>query len=316
MTILTKIVIGVDVSKKFLDIHINPLDKGFRIENSKKAIESLLRKFKGYNIEQIICEASGGYEFLMCKMLTEAGYKTWCVEPKRIRAFIISEGQRAKTDKIDAKMLALFASQKQCAYKPINMTPVLLELSALVKCRASLVEQLKIFKTHLKSPIFEYYCSKIYSENISNVEKQIEKLDIHIKALVKRDENLSNRIKIMMSMKGIGFIIAVTLAAEMPELGYIENDAAAALLGVVPYVRQSGNYVGRSTIYGGREMPRRAIYMGALSASHTESKFGLMYKKFRNRGKEAKVAITAVMRKMIVTLNALLRKNEMWNPIM
>lgn len=316
MTTLTKIFIGVDVSKKSLDIHLNPLNKGFRIENSKKGIESLLKIFKAYDIEQIVCEASGGYEFLLCKVLTEAGYKIWCVEPKRIRAFIISEGQKVKTDKIDAKMLALFASQKQRAYTPINTNPVLLELSALIKCRASLVEQLKIFKTYLKSPIFDYYCSKIYKENIFNIENQIKKLDKQIKSLTEKDENLLQRIKIMMTMKGVGFTIAVTLAAEMPELGYIENNAAAALLGVAPYVRQSGNYEGKRAICGGREMPRRVMYMGALSASYSDSKFGRIYKKLRNGGKEAKVAITAIMRKMIVILNTLLRKNEMWNPAM
>ena len=139
--IISQIFIGVDVSKAFLDIHIHPLNKDLRIDNTEQGLRKLIKILSGYIIAQVVCESSGGYEYLMLKKLAESNYKVWRVQAKRIRAFIISEGIKAKTDKIDARMIALFASQKQCKYQSANYSESEERLRALVKCRIDLVHK-------------------------------------------------------------------------------------------------------------------------------------------------------------------------------
>lgn len=311
---ITNVYIGVDVSKKFLDVHFLPLDKGIRIANTKQGVEKLIKKLSDLQIGQIVCEASGGYEYLMYSMLTDAKYDVWPVEPKRIKAFIYSEGQRAKTDKIDARMIALFASKMTRNYTPVHQTKAQYEIAALIKCKADLTAIAAQQKTKIQAPVMAQYCKEILMKNIEFTQLQIEELDKKIRSLVKQDKEIAQKVNLLSSMTGIGFSIASTLAVEVPELGVVNNKEIAAILGVAPYPKQSGAYVGRSTICAGRSMPRHLLYMGALSASQTDSCFGKFYKKLLAVGKRPKVALVALMRKMIVILNTLVRKGETWSP--
>src|SRR5581483_6665500 len=191
---ITNEFIGVDVSKKFLDVHILPLDKGFRIPNTKLGIEKFIKRINNLKISQIVCEASGGYEFLMDFMLTNAKHEVWTVEPKRIRAFIYSEGQRAKTDAIDAKMIALFASKMTRNYTPVRKTQTQYEIDALIKCKADLTEVAAQQKTKIQSPLMAQYCKEVFVKNIEFTESQIKELDKKIRSLVKQDKEIAHKV--------------------------------------------------------------------------------------------------------------------------
>lgn len=314
MTTISNAYVGVDVSKNNLDVHIHPLNKKMRIPNTKDGIQTLIERLKPLQVGQIVCEASGGYEFLMHNMLTLEKYKVWRVEPKRVKAFIYSEGQRAKTDAIDAKMLALFAAQKTCQYVSNQPTEQQYKIAALIKTRAVFVGILAQQKTRSKAPMVEHYCQEIFAQSMESLTQQIDAIDKEIAMLIKQDENLHKKIQLLRSMTGIGFVTASTLAVEVPELGAVGDKEIAAIIGVAPFVKQSGSYTGNATIAGGRAAPRHLLYMAALSASHTNSVLGKFYKKLRAKGKKAKVALVALMRKMIVILNTMTRKGEIWNP--
>ena len=315
MNTLSKVWIGVDVAKNTLEIHIHPMVKGFSVSNTEAGIQKFLQTLTKYQVEQIVCEASGGYEFLMYRMLKKAGYQIWRVEPKRVKAFIYSEGQRAKTDKIDAKMLAIFASQKQCKNISIELSDEHYKLSSFNALRARLVEINAMQKAQLKGPMMQEHCNKILEDSIAFLEEKIVAIDKEIHLMVKMNQQLSAKIEILTSMTGIGILTAINLATGLPELGILDNKEIVALVGVAPYPRQSGTYIGKASISGGRAVPRKSLYMAALSASRSKSIFGSFYKKLRLKGKKAKIAIVALMRKMLVVLNTLIRKNEAWNPI-
>ena len=308
---ITNFFVGVDVSKKWLDIYIHPKNEFFRISNCVIGINKLLQTLSAYNIERIVCESSGGYENLLLNLCAEAQYKIWQVDPKRIKAFIVSEGIKAKTDKIDAKMIALFASQKEPKYDKHQKSLVHCKLRALVQRKTDLTNMASMEKKRLNGPS-GLYCK----ENIENILKifsdNINTLDVEIQKIIDEDDDMNNRKQILESIPGIGKTTAANLIAHMPELGTVENKEAAALLGVAPYTKQSGTYKGQETISGGRFAPRCALYMAALTACRYNPVMKNFYSRLRNTGKKPKVAVVAVMNKLIVTINAMCKKNMKW----
>lgn len=308
---ITNFFVGVDVSKNWLDAHIYPKDESLRIDNSTIGIENLLKVLANHTIEQIVCESSGGYENLLLKLCNDAGYKVWQVDPKRIKAFIASQGVKAKTDKIDAKMIARFASQQQAEYSKYKRSNISEKLRALVRRKADLTEMAAMEKKRLRGPS-GYYCKDRIESLLTVINKEIEDLSIEIQYLIEQDEEMKESKEILESIPGIGETTAAALIADMPELGKLENKQAAALLGVVPYTKQSGMYKGVETISGGRPAPRCALYMAALAASRYNPPIKIFYNRLRVAGKKPKVAIVAVMNKLIVTCNAMLKKKTKW----
>jgi transposase len=313
MNTITKNFVGVDVSKSWLDVHIHPKKQTMRIDNTQAGIDKLLQIFPHNNITQIVCESSGGYENLLINICSNAGYKVWRVDPKRIKAFIASEGVKAKTDKIDAKMIALFASQKETSYTQSQRSDTDEKARALVRRKADLTEMAAIEKRRLKGPTGQF-CKDQIEYLISIINEEIESLETEIHGLIAQNAELSAKNDILQSIPGIGKSTAAALIADMPELGTIDNKKIAALLGVVPYTKQSGTYKGCETIYGGRPAPRKALYMAALCATRYNEPMKFFYNRLREKGKKPKVAVVAVMNKLIVTINAMLRKNEKWSP--
>lgn len=300
---------GVDVSKKKLDVYILPLNKAFSFDNTQKGIERLIGIIKPYNVGQIVCEASGGYELLMLSELRAYGLKTWQVEPKRIKAFIYSEGKRAKTDAIDAKMIALFASQKvnhhEITYEKNQ------ELHVLVNRKKDLVNMIGMEKLRLKMP--QENCKKEIQKHIIFMQKQIESIELKINAVIKKNDDLNKKIKILESIPGIGKTSAAIFISELPELGNIGNKQIASLVGVAPHPHQSGESKGKTSTSGGRYLPRTYLFMVALVASRHNKIFKAFYQRLIKSGKKAKIALGAVMRKMIVVSNTMLRNNTLWN---
>lgn len=311
MNNVTKNFVGVDVSKGWLDICIYPIEKYMKVDNTEEGINQSLKVFSKSNIVQIVCESSGGYENLFVSLCADAGYKVWRVDPKRVKAFIASEGVKAKTDKIDAKMIAIFASQKEASYTQNVRSELDEKIRALVRRKADLTEMGAMEKKRLKGPTGQFCKDKI-ERHIKTIDQDILEIEKEIQELITQSPELSNKSDILQSIPGIGKSTAAALIADMPELGTIDNKKAAALLGVVPYSKQSGTYRGSEVISGGRPAPRKALYMAVLCATRYNKPMKVFYDRLRKNGKKPKVAVVAVMNKLIVTINAMLRDNKKW----
>ena len=307
---LAKVYVGVDVSKNQLDVYLHPIKKTTFFTNSKAGIENFIQLLSAYSVDQVVCESTGGYEDLMIAMLRAAGHKVWQVQPNRIKSFIRSKGQKAKNDRIDAHMIALFAAQEVQEHEPVASNKMLHDL---VKRRHDLTAMIVAERVRLKHPT-QSACSVEIQKHIDFMNKQLIKLESKIQSVINEDKNLNKKAKIIESVPGIGKITAAMLIAEMPELGRIENKKAAALVGVVPYTQQSGQYRGKSFISGGRSMVRSSIYMAALVASRFNPAMKKFYLRLVEVGKkQAKVALVAIMRKLIVVINTMLKNNTVWS---
>lgn len=310
MTNLSQVFIGVDVSKNSLDIFICPNGLSLKIGNSNRAIIKFIEQLKSYQVKQIACEATGGYEKLLIKLLKKHGYNCWVVDPRRIKGFIIAKGSKAKTDKIDAKKIAEFAEQNFQDYQVIIKTQNEEKLQALVSRKSDLTQYLAAEKTRLKHPSHELSISNI-EKFIAILEKEIKKIDDQISKHIAKDETLNQKVNLLESIPGIGKATAGLLVSFVPELGKLANNKIAALIGVCPYDRESGTYKGKSFIRGGRMAPRNALYMCALSTIKHHLPLKVFYDRLIANKKPFKVAIVAVMRKLIIIANAILKKGEL-----
>jgi transposase len=309
MTNLPKVYIGVDVSKKTLDIHVYPIGKMIKIDNTKSGINSLIKQLNQYEIVQIACESTGGYEKLLCQVFGQNNYKVWIVDPRRIKGFIISSGCRSKTDKIDAKKIAEFASKNTKDYDAFEKTNNQEHLLALVNRKNDLTKFLGVEKTRLKHPSHALSEASI-KRFIKVLEKEIKSIDKQMQELIKQDKDLNKKSEILESIPGIGKATAAVLLSAVPELGQISNKEASALIGVCPYDNQSGKHNGKKFVKGGRQLPRNALYMCAL----TTIKYSFALKEFYNRlriTKPFKVAMVAVMHKLVILANSLIKKGEL-----
>jgi transposase len=312
MVTLSQVDVGVDISKRHIDVCLYQTGKEVHIPNSTEGLTKLTKVLAQYQVRQIVCEATGGYESLMCKTLRALNYKVWRVQPLRIKAFIASEGIKAKTDKIDAKMIALFASQKKCAYDEHFRSENNEKLKNLVALKSSITASAAEIKTQLQQ-VSDPDCVQLLTQNLKFLEKQGTKLTVQIEQVIADDQDMSNKAKIMTSIPGIGDGTASTMLALLPELGTVNNKVAAALVGVAPYTRQSGSFKGQAKISGGRAPLRSILYMAALTAIKYNSKLAQFYQRLIASGKVFKVAIVAVMRKLVIYLNTLVKKGELWN---
>jgi transposase len=306
---VTEIFVGVDVSKDTLAVHILPLEESLVFENNAKGIRDLLASFASQTVKQVVCEGSGGYESLMTKILKKEGFKVWCVEPKRIKHFIRGQGIRSKTDKMDARMIAIFASLMTNKHKQqFEHNPELRRLVARKKALANMIAQ---EKNRLAHP--DENCKKEIKQHISFMQKQIVALDKELKKIIEKDEVLKKKAKTLTSVKGIGNTIATVLIAELPELGNISDKEIASLVGVAPYASESGLYKGKSVTSGGRDAPRSALFMAALVAVKWNAKFKKIYDQFIKKGKPKMVALVAIMRRLLVIINAMIKNETPWD---
>ena len=308
---LAKVFVGVDVSKSFLDIHIFPINESFRIKNDSNCFDKLLQRLNSHKVEQIVCESSGGYEQSFLEFMNKKNRKTWQVDPKRIKAFIVSEGIRAKTDKIDAKMIAKFASKNSCNYLQKNKSICEKKLKEFVRRQAELTALIAKEKTRLNGPTTKFSI-KMISSLVVFMEKQKKKLAKEIENLITTNKKLNEKSEILKSIPGIGAISSSILISHLPELGFINSKEIAALVGVAPFNKESGKYKGISSISGGRSLPRKALYMSSLSASCHNQRFKNFYDKLILKGKKPKVALIAVARKIVVIANAMIKNNTKW----
>lgn len=305
--------VGVDISKHRLDIHINAgghsVGTGMAVENTPARIAELVRRLSKLGPAKIGIEATGGYERPLADALHTAGLPVYIVAPARVRAFARSLAQNAKTDAIDAAMIAAYLAAGHERLKPYRPDPQRARLSALAAHRRRLIAEKGGLAGQLDT-IAEPVVRAMIEERLRAIASDVATLDREIAAQVKASPTLRDRHARLCQVAGVGPVLATTLLADMPELGTVSSKAAAALLGVAPYARQSGrtNRAGRCT--GGRKHLRDIAYMGALSAIKAKDPIlEAFYRRLRKAGKPFKLAIIATVRKLITILNAIARSD-------
>ncbi|RNJ48015.1 IS110 family transposase [Methylocystis hirsuta] len=307
-----QVYVGVDVCKDWLDVYFHPLGKALRIANDRHGLKHLKRACEGVAIARLVLEATGKYHRQAHRSLHAAGLPVAVVNPLRSRLFAEAVGALAKTDRIDARMLALLGARLDPAAAP-PAGEAMDGLQELVRARQSAVAD----KTALSNRAGEAETDFLRVELvqlIAEAERHIARLDEEIGRRIDTDERLAERFRILLSIKGVGPIAAMTLLSCLGEIGACSGKGAAMLAGLAPIARDSGDKNGQRRIRGGRAHVRTALYMAAVAAARWNPDLAAFYKRLRENGKAAKIAITAVMRKIVVLANVLIRENRQWTP--
>ena len=309
MTSAAEIFVGIDVSKDWLDVAVHERETFFRVRNEEQDIAKLVMWLKAMNPTLVILEATGGFEKISTQELANAGIPVVVTNPRRVRAFARSTGRLAKTDKLDARLLAHFgfAVRPESRALPDENEE---RLTGLLTRRRQIVNMLTVEKNRLQTVRVEMRAD--IEEHIRWLQEKLAKLDEAIKQFVDSEPAWKEKDTILQSVPGVGPVTASTLLAMLPELGKLNRQQIAALVGVAPVNKDSGRKQRKRRVYGGRAAVRSVLYMAALSARKFNPVIKEFYDRLIKQGKEKKVALTACMRKLLVILNAMLRENQSW----
>lgn len=301
--------IGIDVSKAWLDIAVEPSEEAWRSENTDIGIMELVKRLTALEPKCIVVEATGGYEARLVTHLCEARLAVARVNPGRVRKFAVGLNWLAKTDRIDAKLLAWFG---QKADPRLTQLPNEQEkrLSTLVKRRKQVLEMLVAEQNRLENADQEVL--QYIQNSLSMLQNQLDELDLAIRSLINQAPGLKNRQEILRSAPGVGIITAATLTSQLPELGSCNRKEIAALVGIAPFSHDSGRMRGKRFIKGGRPSIRSVLYMATLTATRCNPVIKAFYHRLRQAGKVFKVAIVACMRRLLTILNAMIRDSQPW----
>ncbi|HEY6869114.1 MAG TPA: IS110 family transposase [Novosphingobium sp.] len=306
------IVVGIDVSKDRLDVALRPSGEAFAVARDAAGLEQLTARLKVVSPQLVALEATGGFETVAAASLAAAGLSVVVVNPAQIRAFARAVGQRAKTDPIDAAVIAHFAeaTKPEPRVLPDEATRLLADLVAR---RRQIVEMMAA-----EGQRDRRFGNKRLKKSIARLRKALEKelaeLDIEIDDQIRGSPAWREKEDLLASVPGIGPTIARTLIAELPELGTLDRKEIAALAGLAPYTRQSGQWRGKSFIGGGRTIVRTVMFMGALVAKRHNPVIKTFFDRLIAAGKPKMVALIAVARKLLTILNAILRDKRPWQP--
>lgn len=309
---MSNITIGADISKDHIDLHRLPDGDRLHVTNDRKGFAAIIRWLGARPVERLVYEPTGAYHKAFERFMLSQGLPLSKVNPRFARRFVEAAGKLAKTDRVDAQMLAHYGQLLQSRLLQ-SADPVLDNLKELHVARMALVKDRTAAKNRAKilsQPLLKQH----NAARLRQIQTQLEQVEQAIMSLIAANENLKARLDILVSIPGLSTITAFTLLIEMPELGGLEEKAAAALCGLAPMNRQSGRWTGRAFIAGGRAIVRKALYMPALVASRFNPDIKAKYDQLVKAGKPAKVAITAIMRKLVILSNALLRNNRKWTP--
>ena len=305
--------VGIDVSKAKLDVCLLPIDHAFTIDNSDAGIAKLIDRLRSHTVALVLLEATGRHERRAASALLEAGFNVAVVNPRQARDFARSTGKLAKTDALDAKVLAQFAQVghvRCCEKQPENRAL----LEDYITRRRQVSAMIAAEKVRLQVPALEKRTKQMINRVLRVLDQQREDLDKLIAALIESDDDWRNKRDLMSSVPGVGTVTASNLLAELPELGKLNRQQIAALVGVAPMNRDSGVMRGRRTIFGGRASVRCALYMAAFNARHFNPLIKAFSQRLRAAGKPFKVEVIACMRKLLTILNVMLKENRPWDP--
>lgn len=307
---MTPSTIGVDVSKDWLDAHRLVDGTARRFANDKTGRKALLKWMGATPVKRVVFEPTGPYHRALERALDTAGLPIAKVNPRQARRFAEAAGKLVKTDRADAAMLARMGEVLDLAPRPC-VSQLIAELKELHLARAALIKDRTAAKNRAKA-ITLSLLEKQNKKRIAEIDAKMEEIDAAIEQRIEDDLLLARRFEILLSIPGVSKITAFALLIEMPELGCLEGGQASSLAGLAPVQRQSGAWKGHAYIRGGRAFLRQALYMPALVACRFNPQMKADYARLVEAGKPAKVAITAVMRRMIVLANALLRDDRLW----
>jgi transposase len=308
---MTKPTIGVDISKDHLDACRWPGGETCRVSNDAAGHRRLIR-WIGADVARVAFEATGAYHAAFERALHRADVPYSKLNPARVRRFAEALGTHAKTDRIDARLIARMAAMIEP--RPDRPKPaVLAELHELQLARTALLRE-RTAATNRAGRLTLALLRRQHATRLRQIERALGEVDAAIAALVASDESLARKAEILCSVPGVSTVTAAVILAEMPELGTLEAGTAASLTGLAPFTRESGKWKGQAKIGGGRGDLRRALYLPALSAARFNPDLKAVYDRLRARGKPAKLALVAVMRKLVILANVLVRDDRTWQP--
>lgn len=300
--------VGIDVSKNSLAVHVRPQNTSFNAPNTDQGHMQIAGKLAELGVDRVLLEATGGYEKRIVKSLVQAGFSVCLADPLRARKFAEAMGKHAKTDPIDAAMLAEYA-EKLDHFTLQTYSPAREELRELVQVRDRLVQQRDDEKRRRQKASSERAVD-VFAKHIAYLCDQIKYLEAEIDQIMKAMD--SDKARKLLAIKGLGRITAASLLSYLPELGTLHRGQIAALVGVAPFNRDSGKHEGKRQIKGGRGKLRKVLYMACWAMIRHNEEFSKRYKDLTARGKCAKVAVVACMRVLIVRLNAMMRDGVDW----
>lgn len=309
-----KIYIGIDVSKAKLDIKCDEKSPVFTIKNQTKDFK-LLSKYFSPDKQKVlvVVEATGGYEKPIVKWLLSKGISVAIVNAKRVKDYARATGQFAKNDKLDATVIRDYAVTFSNKLHLEEVKGKLeQEIEDLMRRKKQMVSSRSKEKQHLVS-IQSAEMKRSVKRAIKFYSNEIDKIEKKLIKIIANDELIQSKLDLLMTVKGVGIVTAFTLIGELPELGRVGKNEIAALVGVAPFCRDSGTMKGKRTIWGGRGQVRSALYMAALSARNFNPAVKVFYERLRANGKPKKVALVACMRKLLVTMNVMVKNNEPWH---
>lgn len=305
----TECFIGIDVCKAQLDVADPSREGRWSVPNDPRGIDALVQRLKALTPTLVVLEATGGLQMPAVAALELAGLPVAVVNPRQARDFAKAVGQLAKTDRIDAAMLARFGQALRPEPRPLKPAQTQ-ALEALVGRRRQLLEMLTAERNRLeRAPACLHPDLKVH---IRWLEKRLKHIDINLGKAVKATPAWRARDELLRSTPGVGSVLSASLLAQLPELGTLNRRQIAALVGVAPFNCDSGTYRGTRHIWGGRASLRAVLYMATLAAIRCNSTIRAFYERLRGAGKVFKVAITACMRKLLTILNAMVRTNTAW----
>lgn len=307
--IQTPVNVGVDVGKANLDIALHPSGQFHTIPNTEAHIRHFVKILKDYNVERIVVEASGRYEHALVQACDQAGLPIIVVNPISVRRYAQAIGVLAKTDRIDAQVIARYAATLKPEIKPIP-DKTSQKIKDLLIRRSQLLEMSTMEKNRLQ--ILPKYLHRSIKSLLRMLQSQIETVTRQIEQEVAKVDQWRTKMEIMTSVPGVGKVLAYTFLSELPELGSLNRKEIAALVGVAPINRDSGKLNGKRRIRGGRHRVRTVMFMAMLSSIQCNPVFKRFYERLKAQGKIPKVALIACMRKMIVVLNTMVKNQESW----
>jgi transposase len=303
-------IVGIDVSKDWLDVHVLPSGEAFRIGNDHAGMDELINRLEPHAPDVVALEATGGLETVCVGALSAAGLRVIVVNPAQVRSYAGALGKRAKTDPIDAAVIAAFVKATQPEIRPLPDAATR-ALSELIGRRRQVV-QMKMAEQNRLRMAASKPAEKSIKRILAALDRELSSLDADMDGQIRKSPLWRVRQALLTSVPGVGPVVARTLLAEMPELGSLDRRQIASLAGLAPWTRQSGKWKGKSFIGGGRTRLRAALFMAAIVAA----RYNPILKAFRDRlvaaGKPKIVAIVATMRKLLTILNAIVRDHKPW----
>jgi transposase len=310
LSVTEKVHVGIDVCKARLDVALLPRGEALSLTNDEEGIEALTEKLVEASATLVVLEATGGYERPLVAALAASQIAVAVLNPRQARDFAKATGRLAKTDKIDALVLARFAE----AIRPTPKAPPeaeALEFQAILARRRQIIGMMVAEKNRLGASTSKKVRSRLEA-HIRWLEKELARIDRDLEEVINQSPTFKENEALLRSVPGVGPVLSRTLLAELPELGSLSPRELSALVGVAPLNRNSGIFRGRRSVWGGRAKVREALYMGALIASRHNPHIKTFYERLVASGKPKKVALVACMRKLLTILNAVLRDRTPW----